>query len=170
MVDCLCCWLGTRCLLLHAISFGLFTWELIEVAWHLNVTLVFTFTWMVPCIADKGLCFQCFQIPKLHENISKAAALSQIVSHFQSHQIHREMEVAVNTKNSSDTAAKAVAVDFLTKMAYTPHPWASHIDSIPSHTFSLGQVKPISLLPLCLVYISLYMRLQITVYLYNFPD
>ncbi|KAM1238849.1 hypothetical protein TB2_039479 [Malus domestica] len=50
-----------------------------------------------------------------------------------------EMEVAVNTKNSYDTAAKAVAMDFLTKKAYTPPPWASHIDSIPSHTVSLGQ-------------------------------
>lgn len=66
----------TACHLLWLVHVG------IEVAWHLNVTLVFTFTWMVPCCSRQRSLF-----PMLPN--SKAAALSQIVSDFQSHQIHR---------------------------------------------------------------------------------
>ncbi|CAN6584754.1 unnamed protein product [Malus baccata var. baccata] len=57
----------------------------------------------------------------------------------QSHRIHT-MAAEAATTNTSNTTAKAAGMDFLTKKVYTPPPWASHINPIPSHTFSLGHL------------------------------
>ncbi|CAL9031776.1 unnamed protein product [Prunus brigantina] len=89
------------------------------------------------------LCNRSFPIPPINKvttvitqhNVHNHKRLD-ILRLFQSHQT-RTMEVEANT-NSSHT--RAVGLDFLTKKAYTPPSWASHINPIPSHIFSLGHL------------------------------
>lgn len=56
------------------------------------------------------------------------------------------MEAKSNTiASTKDESSRALSFDFLTKKPYSPPSWASHLNPLPSHVFSLGHVSKLIL-------------------------
>ncbi|XP_028805533.1 bifunctional D-cysteine desulfhydrase/1-aminocyclopropane-1-carboxylate deaminase, mitochondrial [Neltuma alba] len=92
-------------------------------------------------------CPYCLHLPNplVHCRLSpQGLPLSQSPSlKFSNARFFQKMDAKLNAIGSTtdtDESSRASGFDFLTKKAYSPPSWASHLNPLPSHIFSLAQL------------------------------